>query len=219
MFCEDVPRKWDFLLRSLRSRSLLICSLFCYTSAVFFAKKAKLCWKCWFLKYPLVTMKEMYSQYLLSEHYAREANIFFPLLMTNVQHIKSLITCYKCLTFCFAIQLFNQKECCKILRIKIKEEKNITSAHFTRESPVLRQLQMDINSCYRHFWAKRQLNKVLWLCLPGFFLGLMKLSTTRSSKKMHSFSPKSTSRSNSFHARFLVQPGASTEQSSKYSRL
>lgn len=43
--------------------------------------------------------------------------------MKNAQHIKSLITCYKGLTFCFVIQLFKQKERCKILRTETKKEK------------------------------------------------------------------------------------------------
>lgn len=74
--------------------------------------------------------------------------------MKNAQHIKSLITCYEGLTFCFAIQLFKQRERCKILRTKTKKEKSTTSAHFCRETPVLRGLQMNTNSCYRHFWEE-----------------------------------------------------------------
>lgn len=42
--------------------------------------------------------------------------------MKNAQLIKGLITCCKELTFCFAIQLFKQKERCKILRTKSKKE-------------------------------------------------------------------------------------------------
>lgn len=132
--------KMWFLLRPLHHRPPLI---FCYTSSISFAKKGKSLFE------GLVSQKSTWSNernvftvFTVKTPHKGSKNLS-PILMKNAQHIKSLITCYRGLNFCFAIQLFKQREHCKIWRTYTKKEKTTTSAHFCGEISVWRGLQMN----------------------------------------------------------------------------